>query len=69
MTELEAIKRAVDAAGKSTVVGQALGLTPQAVRAWKRCPAEHVLKMEALCGGVVTRHDLRSDLYPREEAA
>jgi DNA-binding transcriptional regulator YdaS (Cro superfamily) len=69
MTEHEAIKEAIRLSGRSTSVAEALGITPQAVRAWDRCPAERVLVMERLCGGAVTRHQLRPDLYPIEDPA
>jgi DNA-binding transcriptional regulator YdaS (Cro superfamily) len=32
----------------------------------RRLPAEHVLAVEAATG--VSRHDLRPDIYPREDA-
>lgn len=47
-----------------------LGIKTQAaVSQWllkNRIPAERVLQIEAATGGIVTRHDLRPDLYPRE---
>lgn len=45
------------------------GVTQTAVWKWlqssKRLPAEYVLRVEAATG--VSRHDLRPDIYPREE--
>lgn len=47
------------------------GLTQPAVWKWvhaqKALPAEHVLKVEQATG--VSRHDLRPDIYPRDNAA
>lgn len=47
------------------------GVKQPSVWAWvhgkKQLPAEHVLKVEAATG--VSRHDLRPDIYPRENAA
>lgn len=46
-----------------------LGLAQPSVWRWvkegKSLPAEHVLKVEAATA--VSRHDLRPDLYPRED--
>lgn len=44
-----------------------LGITRAALYAWSRAPAERVLAIEAATG--VSRHDLRPDLYPRDEKA
>jgi DNA-binding transcriptional regulator YdaS (Cro superfamily) len=45
-------------------------VSAQAVGLWvksKKVPADRVLAIEAASG--VSRHDLRPDIYPREEAA
>jgi hypothetical protein len=55
---------AVERAGGCVKVGNALGLTRQAVFLWKQVPAPHVLKVEALSG--IPRHLLRPDLYPAD---
>lgn len=47
--------------------GGTVAISGQAVSQWKRCPHHHVLAVEAASG--VSRHDLRPDLYPRDEAA
>ncbi len=56
----------------SAVPGQK-PITPQGVGAWCRgevlIPPERVLAIEAITGGQVTRHELRPDIYPREQAA
>jgi DNA-binding transcriptional regulator YdaS (Cro superfamily) len=48
----------------------AIGTSQQLVSYWKRnrksLPAEFVLPTEAVTG--ISRHELRPDLYPREEA-
>ena len=50
---------------------EAIGTSQQLVSYWVRksrpIPAEHVLKTEAATG--ISRHDLRPDLYPREQSA
>ena len=60
----EALKAAVRAAGGPVKVAEALGIRPQAVSQWAQCPGRRVLALEALCGGRVSRHALRPDLYP-----
>jgi DNA-binding transcriptional regulator YdaS (Cro superfamily) len=47
-------------------MAKALGnVSSQAVSQWKRVPADRVLEVERISG--VSRHDLRPDLYPRED--
>lgn len=52
---------------------KAIGVTQGLVSHWvtgrTRIPAERVLTIEQATGGLVTRHELRPDLYPIEEAA
>lgn len=49
----------------------AIGTSQQLVSYWVRngkpLPAEYVLKVEGETG--ISRHDLRPDIYPREDAA
>ena len=54
-------KKAIVAAGGLSVVGRALGITPQAVYAWEICPRDHCQKLSELSG--VPLHILRPDLY------
>ncbi len=66
----EALIRAKAAAQGPVALAKALSerghpITSQAVGQWKRVPAERVLDVEAITG--VSRHDLRPDLYPREQ--
>lgn len=67
----KSILRACEAVGGQTALVKALGLKSQgSVSTWLRVgrvPAERVLAIEELTG--VSRHDLRPDLYPRENAA
>lgn len=46
-------------------IARELGLNKAAVYQWRHVPADKVLKVERLTG--ISRHDLRPDLYPREE--
>jgi DNA-binding transcriptional regulator YdaS (Cro superfamily) len=50
---------------------EAIGTSQQLVSYWVRnakpLPAEHVLRAEEATG--ISRHELRPDIYPREDAA
>jgi DNA-binding transcriptional regulator YdaS (Cro superfamily) len=67
-----AIERAAFAVGGQTALARELGLRPQTVQKMcskGRVKAEHVLPIERITKGAVTRHELRPDLYPLEETA
>ena len=49
--------------GGLRAVGEALGVTRQAVSQWKSCPHLQVLKLEKATG--IPRHEIRPDLYPQ----
>ena len=53
--------------GLRSQIARALKITPGAVRQWREVPPSRVLNVEALTG--IPRHELRPDLYPRDEAA
>lgn len=66
-----AIQKAVDVAGSQTALARKLKLTPQRIQQWVstgKVPAERVLDVEAAVGGLVTRFELRPDIYPRLNA-
>lgn len=69
MDQMVALRRAIDAVGGVAKLAAALGCTSQAVSQWKRVPAERVIAVERATAGKVSRHQLRPDLYPKEEAA
>lgn len=54
-------RAAVDLAGGPIVVGDALGMTRQAVAKWAVVPPHHVLRIEKMSG--VSRYRLRPDIY------
>ncbi|MGV3651815.1 MAG: transcriptional regulator [Devosia sp.] len=58
-----ALARAIEMMGGASATARALGVTPQAVAQWRRCPPARVLRLEALCAGHVSRHELRPDIY------
>lgn len=67
-----ALKRALKLAGNNqTLFARTIGTSQQLVSYWmrekKKLPAEYVLATEREFG--VSRHDLRPDIYPREEVA
>ena len=62
-----ALEAAIKAAGNAQKFAELVGVTPQAISQWRRVPALRVLQVEKLTG--VSRHELRPDIYPREEVA
>lgn len=65
------IARLVYFCGGAIKVGQALGISHQAVYRWvwkNEVPAERVLQLEKLCNAYVTRGELRPDIFPAAEA-
>jgi len=63
----KALKQAVNIAGSSKSLGEAIGVTAERVRMWlhrDNLPAEYVLAIERITG--VSRHELRPDIYPKE---
>jgi DNA-binding transcriptional regulator YdaS (Cro superfamily) len=68
-TPSNALLRALRAAGGQSALARICGVTQAAVWKWLnrgvRVPAECVLSIEAATG--VSRHDLRPDIYPRED--
>ena len=65
------LERAVEVAGSQSRFADAVGASQQIVSYWlskgKPLPAEYVLAAEAKLG--ISRHDLRPDIYPRQDAA
>lgn len=72
-TPLEALRRAIDAAGSQEELAKRLSLRQSAISNWvvrkQRVPAERVVQVEAAVDGAVKRHELRPDLYPSEGRA
>jgi DNA-binding transcriptional regulator YdaS (Cro superfamily) len=64
----DALRCAVNRAGSQSAFASQVGTSQQNVSNWlrgaKHLPGEYVLKAEAATG--ISRHDLRPDLYPRE---
>ena len=59
-----AFQRAIDAAGGLGQFCRKLGISPQAVTAWRHgIPAHHVRKIERITRGAVKAHELRPDVF------
>jgi DNA-binding transcriptional regulator YdaS (Cro superfamily) len=64
MKEASLIK-SIKAAGGSSALAAVLGISQEAVSQWRRVPVARVLDVERVTG--ISRHDLRPDIYPRDE--
>ena len=66
----EGLEAAILKAGGQTELANLLGIRQSHISNWKnrnkRVPAERVLDIERVTG--VSRHELRPDLYPRDNA-
>lgn len=72
MTTRDLLAAAIMRAGSEEKLGKALGYSQHAI--WKakkvgRVSAEMAAKLDQWSGGLISKHDLRPDLYPREETA
>lgn len=65
MTPTKALQQAIQHSGGHAAVAKAMRLSRQAVYKWAKCPATRAIKLETMCGGVVSRHDLRPDVFGR----
>jgi DNA-binding transcriptional regulator YdaS (Cro superfamily) len=61
---IKAVAKAAKAVGGPTKLAKLLKISRPALYQWTRVPAERVLAIENATSGVVTRHELRPDLYP-----
>ena len=61
--QCSALGRVLELSGGKSALARALGVTPQAVQAWSRVPADRVLAVEAIVSGKVTRHEMRPDVF------
>lgn len=70
MSMREAIIAACKIMGSQATLARHLGVTRQAVSKWiktGRTPSRRVLTIEQATKGLLTRYDLRPDVYPRYE--
>ena len=68
---MNVVDQAIQAVGSLNELSRLLGVKPQVVVNWRArgVPAGRVLAIEQATAGRVTRHALRPDLYPLEQAA
>lgn len=64
-----ALAEAIRLCGSQTELAARIGVTRMAISQWKTVPPLRVLDVERATGGIVTRYELRPDIYPRDEAA
>lgn len=61
-----ALSRAIEIVGSQKILAEKLGVTQQIISYWlkhNKFPAEHVSDAEKATGGIITRHQLRPDLF------
>jgi len=67
----EIVKRAIELAGGQLKLANLVNVKQCTVSAWllrnKKIPAQHVLAIEKALNYKITRHELRPDLYPKED--
>jgi DNA-binding transcriptional regulator YdaS (Cro superfamily) len=69
----KALEAALEIFGTQTALANAIGVSQQSVnQAFKKkeiiAPPKWCIPLEKATGGKITRHDLRPDLYPKEDA-
>lgn len=65
---MDAIKRAIKAAGSASQLARDVGVTRQAVHQWSiggRVSPENAVKIENACNRAVLREELRPDIFRR----
>lgn len=69
----DALARAIECIGGQAALARCLGKKQAHVWGWLfrsgRVPATMAIPIEKATGGKITRHDLRPDIYPREDVA
>jgi DNA-binding transcriptional regulator YdaS (Cro superfamily) len=63
-----ALQKSVDIVGGQSALAKSIDVSPQLVWHWLRnkaglVPAEHCVKIEKATGGLITRADLRPDVF------
>ena len=67
--ELPVVERVVHAAGGPTKLSIALEVSRQTIYSWiatGKIPSEHCLEIEDLLAGLVSRYEMRPDIYGEE---
>lgn len=70
MQELKALQRAIAVLGSQAALARIVGVRQpsvwRALRVARRASAEWCVPIERATKGIVTRHELRPDLYPEQ---
>lgn len=61
------VRKLIGLAGGITPLAEKVGVTQSTVSAWVRVPTKHVLRIEELFPGEITRHEMRPDLFGAAE--
>jgi DNA-binding transcriptional regulator YdaS (Cro superfamily) len=64
----KSLLRVIDIYGSERLLGKKLGVVQQTISKWleRGIPASRVICIEKAASGLVTRHDLRPDIYPKD---
>lgn len=62
-----AVCKAIALAGTQAALARDLGLDPSTVQGWTRIPLNHVLAIERLFPGEITRYEMRPDYWKEPE--
>jgi DNA-binding transcriptional regulator YdaS (Cro superfamily) len=63
MKPTQALKVAIRAAGGTVALARKLGITSQAISQWQLCPVQRAAAVERATNGLVTRQQLRPDIF------
>lgn len=65
------LQRAIEILGGQAALARAIGVSQPCIHYWihrnRKVPSEQVLVIEKAVKGLVTRHQLRPDIYPSDE--
>lgn len=57
------LQKAIEIIGSKSELARLLNVTPQAINKWHSAPVNHCRAISEATGGLVTRHDLRPDIF------
>lgn len=66
---LPIVRKACELVGGPSKLAEKVGVSRQMLYEWEKITAEYVLPIEAATAGQITRHEMRPDLYPKDEVA
>lgn len=65
-TPIPIVQQAAARVGSLSELARRLGIKHPALYKWREVPPKRVLSLEKISG--ISRHDIRPDLYPREDS-